>query len=203
MKKIIAATTMAGILLSTHAFASGYRIPEQSMASAALSGAYIANDFGADASFNNPANMGWTGEGWQTDANLTYINLTSVKYTDSRSSTLDGKSEDENFLLPQLHMVSPDMYNFRVGISMIVPAGLTKRWEDPFPRTFAENFTLKVIEVSPSVSYTFGRKYAVAAGVRLLRADGKVVSNGTVASYSDASALNPALPCRQCRQMWS
>ncbi len=187
MKKIIALTSMVGIFLASQALASGYRIPEQSMTSVALSGAYIANALGADASYHNPANMGWTGEGWQTDANFTYINLASTKYTDTRTSAafnFDGKAEDENFLLPQLHLVSPDLNNFRVGVSVVIPAGLSKRWKNQYATLFAENFSLQVTEISPSVSYTLADKYAVAGGIRIIRAEAKAVSNGTISFQS-------------------
>ncbi len=178
MKKIIALTSVAGLLVASQALASGYRIPEQSMSSTALSGAYVANAFGADASYYNPANMGWAGEGWQTDANLTFIRLSRTNYQDNRSPAMSGKAEEENFLVPQLHLVSPDISNARIGISVVSPAGLAKRWKNQYASLFSENFSLKVLEVSPSVSYTLADKYSIAAGFRLLKADAKAMSKG-------------------------
>lgn len=181
MQKKIAVIAMTGLFLATSAWGSGYRIPEQSVNSTALCAAYVANATSADASYFNPANMGWLNkDSWSADLSLTFINLAKIDYTDSRSATYNGESKAENFLLPQIHLVSPDLNNFRLGLSIVEPAGLAKRWEQPYPKTFAQDFTLQVVELSPSISYTMADKYGVAAGVRMLRTRGTVVSNGAV-----------------------
>ncbi|MDH5299638.1 MAG: outer membrane protein transport protein, partial [Desulfobulbaceae bacterium] len=56
------------------------------------------------------------------------------------------------------------------------PAGLSKRWDESFPRESAEDFTLKVMEANPTFSYKFCDKFAMGAGLRLLYADGEVRS---------------------------
>ncbi len=181
MKRKIAALGMAGLFFSASAWGSGYRIPEQSVNSTALSGAYVANASSGDASYFNPANMGWLDQDrWSADLSLTYINLASIDYSDSRTDAYNGGSRSENFIAPQFHLVSPDFNHFRLGLSLVEPAGLAKRWEQPYPRTFAEDFTLKVVELNPVLSYTMADKYGVAVGIRLLRGEGKVVSRGTV-----------------------
>lgn len=181
MKRKIAALGLAGLFLATSASGSGYRIPEQSVNSTALSGAYVAHATSADASYFNPAHMGWLAQDqWSADLSLTYIGLARIDYTDNRASAYNGESKAENFVLPQLHLVSPDRNHFRLGLSVVEPAGLAKRWEQPFPRTFAEDFTLQVVELNPSLSYTMADKYGVAAGFRMLRGQGQVVSNGLV-----------------------
>ena len=59
MKKKIAFLALAGVFAAGTAYGSAFRIPEQSINSTALSGAYIANANGPDASYFNPANMSW------------------------------------------------------------------------------------------------------------------------------------------------
>jgi long-chain fatty acid transport protein len=159
--------------------ASGYRIPEQSLNSVALSAAYVANANGADASYYNPANMAFMGQGAYTEMALTYINLPKVRYTDAASSVYNGESKEEQFLMPNLHYVSPAVGDWRFGLSITAPAGLSKRWDDIFPRATAQEFTLKVIEVNPTASYKFSDQFAVGFGVRGVYTDGVVRSNAS------------------------
>ena len=126
--------TLTGLVLlaaSGTALASGYRIPEQSVNSTARAGGYVAHTPGADASYFNPANMAWLDPKAQIEANATWIHLTSIEYTDSRTSLYHGDSEKENFLVPTLFAVSPDYNGLRAGFSFTAPGGLSKRWQDP------------------------------------------------------------------------
>lgn len=187
MKKKIAVTGLALLFTAGAAHASGYRIPEQSVNSTALSGAYVAGATGADTSYYNPANMAWLENRGYLEAGMTWINLESISYTDNRTPLYNGKSEDENFLLPTLFAVSPDYHNFRVGLSLTYPAGLSKQWSQPYPRTFAEEFSLTVVEFSPSVSYQINDMFSLAGGVRIVYADAKVRSAGMIAPGVTAS----------------
>lgn len=167
-------------LVAGPAYASGYRIPEQSINSVALSNAYVANTNGADTSYYNPARMAWLDNKWQSEFSLLYINLPSIEYTHNGDPTKNSGSRDENFLLPNIHIVSPEYNNFRFGLSVVYPYGLSKRWDNALPQTSAEEFTLKVYEFNPTVSYKINDKLSVAAGARMLYSDGKVKSNGIV-----------------------
>jgi long-chain fatty acid transport protein len=176
MKKEIVLLALAGVFAAGTAYGSAFRIPEQSINSTALSGAYIANANGPDASYFNPANMSWAEDRWQLEADLTYINLSHINYEDNRTSFLDGSSGTENFFLPQLHVVSKDYNNFRFGFSLTYPFGLTKKWNDLFTSASAKNFTLEVIEANPTISYKVSDIFSIAAGVRIIKSEGKVKS---------------------------
>jgi len=180
MKKTLLLTA-ALTLVAGPAFASGYRIPEQSINAVALSNAYVANANSADASYYNPANMSWLPDKWQSELNLSYINLPSVEYTASNpaASATNSGSRTEDFLVPTLYLVSPEYNNFRFGFSVTHPYGLSKRWDNAYPKATAEEFTLKVFEFNPTVSYKISDKLSVAAGARMLYSDGKVKSNGS------------------------
>ena len=177
MKKKILAVAAMGIMAAGTAHASGYRIPEQSINGVALSNAYIAHTEGPDTAYYNPANMGWQEDRWQMEVSASYINLPHIDYTDYRSSTLDGSSQTENIVVPMFHAVSPDYNNFRFGFAFVVPYGLSKRWNDPFPRTSSEEFTLKVFEANPSLSYKFCDWFGLAAGARILHTTGNTVKS--------------------------
>jgi long-chain fatty acid transport protein len=163
--------------------ASGYKIPEQSVNSTALAGADVANVHGADAAYSNPANMAFMDDGQHIEGALTYIHLTSIDYEGTvRGAPADASSEKENFLLPALHYVGEAYGDFRFGASLTVPAGLSKRWQEGGPsQLIAEEFTLKVIELNPVVSYKVTDELAIAAGVRAVYSEGVVKSSGTTA----------------------
>ncbi len=180
MKKRISVIALASMFVAGSAMASGWRIPEQSVDSTAKAGANIASSTRADASYYNPANMAWLEDTWHVQLDATYIYLSKIDYDDDRSSTMDGESESENFFVPTGFMVTPSYGGARFGLSITAPAGLSKQWKDPWPKTFAEEFTLEVIEVNPTVSYSFGKMVSVAAGPRMLYAKAKVKSDGTI-----------------------
>jgi long-chain fatty acid transport protein len=181
MKKTIAVAALAVLWAAGSASAAGYRVPEQSVDSTAKAGANIASASGADASYFNPANMAWMAEDkWQVEGDLTYIHLPSISYDDNRTAAYDGESKKENFLLPTVFMVSPEVNNFRFGFSVTAPYGLAKRWEQPYPRTFAEEYSLKVFDINPTVAYKFCEYFSIAAGPRLLYSSAQVSSNGVV-----------------------
>jgi len=181
MKKtlIVAAALVVG---AGAAHASGWRIPEQSVNSTARAGGYVAYTPAADATYYNPANMSWLEDRAYLQADLTWIHLTSIDYTDNRSSLYDGSSEEEDFLVPTFFAVSPYYGNFRFGFSFTAPGGLSKEWKDPYPRTFAEEFTLKIFEANPTVSYKFCDQFSASFGLRGIYADGVVKSYGMTSS---------------------
>ena len=180
-------TVRVATLLSLSAatlLASGYRIPEQSLNSVALSAAYVAGANGADASYYNPANMSFMENGAYTEVALTYINLQKVNF-EGTSASMNGDSKEEEFLMPNLHYVSPMMGNWRYGLSITAPAGLSKRWDEAFSKATAEEFTLKVIEVNPTVSYLVNDQLSLGFGLRGVYTDGVVKSNASNALTRD------------------
>ena len=186
MNKTIGVAGLILLAATGSAFASGYRIPEQSVNSTARAGGYVAYTPGPDATYFNPANMSWLENRAQFEADATWIHLSSIKYTDS-DPTRNGSSLEENFFMPTFFAVSPEYNKFRFGLSVTAPAGLSKEWKEAYPRTSAEEFSLAVFEVNPTLSYKFCEKFSVGAGVRAVYAAGKVKSNGMVASGITAS----------------
>lgn len=167
--------TRAAVLLSLSVatlFGAGYKIPEQSLNSTALSAAYVANARGADASYYNPANMAFSPGGSDLEIAFTYIGLSKVKYTDTTGFTNESKSEQ--FFVPTFHYMSPQFNNWRFGLSLVAPGGLSKRWEDSYAKSTAQEFTLKIFELNPTASYKINDKFAVGFGLRAVYTDGKV-----------------------------
>ena len=163
-------------IASSVVMAGGYKLPEQSLNSMALAAAYVAHTTGADAAYYNPANMSFMGEKQYIEGGISLVHLPSNVYTSVGG--LSGESEEENLLVPNIHYVSAPMGNFRWGASLVVPGGLTKRWETPYQKASAEEFTLEVIEFSPTLSYKVSDDLSVAGGIRIVYTDGIVKSNG-------------------------
>jgi long-chain fatty acid transport protein len=179
MKKKISVLALASMFVAGSAMASGWRIPEQSVDSTAKAGANIASSTRADAAYFNPANMAWMEDTFHLEVDATYLYLSEIDYEDSRTlpANADGSSEEEHFFIPTGFMVSPSYGGARFGLAIVAPFGLSKRWKDPYPKSFAEEFSLTVIEVNPTVSYSFGKMVSIAAGPRMLYADAKVKSS--------------------------
>lgn len=179
MKKKISVLALASIFAAGSAMASGWRIPEQSVDSTAKAGANVASSTRADAAYYNPANMAWLEDTWQVQLDATWIHLYEIDYTDARtpSSFRSGSSEAENFYVPTGFFVSPSFGGARVGLAITAPAGLSKRWKHGYPKAYAEEFSLEVIEVNPTVSYSFGNMVSIAAGPRMLYSKATVTSN--------------------------
>lgn len=76
--------------------------------------------------------------------------------------------------------VSPDYNNFRFGFSLTAPAGLSKRWQAPYPRVYAEEFTLKVFDLNPTVSYKFNDRFSIGAGLQAVYTSGKVKNDAVL-----------------------
>ena len=179
MKNTILKITSLSLLTSSLLLASGWRLPESSSRSTALSGAYIANSNGADATYYNPANMSFNKNAYQLEIGLMNVSLPSMKYKDNTNTALDGKSQKESTLIPSLFFTTKDYNNVRYGFSVTVPGGLTRRWETPYQKTYAQEFALKIVEFNPSISYKVSNKLSIAGGLRAIYSNGVVKSDGT------------------------
>ncbi len=170
-KSIVLSVVTSGVLM-----AGAYKLPEQSLNSMALGAAYVAHTTQADTAYFNPANMAFMGEKQYVDGALTLIHLPSNTYT--LVDPYSGESEIENIVAPTMHYVSAPMGDFRWGVSMVVPGGLTKRWETPYQKLYAEEFTLKNVEINPVVSYRVNEQFAIGGGLRVVYSEGVVKSDG-------------------------
>ncbi|MGE4396131.1 MAG: OmpP1/FadL family transporter [Sulfurimonas sp.] len=167
------------LMLGSALFAGGYKIPETSLNSVSLSSANVAHALGADAAYYNPANMIFMKNEAVMEANLMYIGLSDVNY---KAAGIDIESKRENFIVPSLHYVSQEIGGARFGLSIVSPAGLSKRWDDAPALYSAQEFTLKTVEINPSAALSIGDKVAIALGFRAIYTEGVVRSTSPIAS---------------------
>lgn len=180
MKKI----TLLSLITASVLIAGGYKIPEVSLNAVALSAANVAHSSGADAAYYNPANMVFMKDEQTVENDLTYIGLSDTNYQGSYTYSaglggatlpnVDTNAKKENFFIPTLHYVSGDVSGARYGLSIVAPAGLSKRWNEQPAQANAEEFTLQTIEINPTVALPIGDKFAVAIGLRAIYSSGVV-----------------------------
>ena len=193
MKRYLKGTLLLGAAVAG-LNAAGYKLPEQSISSMALGAAYVAHTTGADSAYYNPANMAFMEKDRQfVEGELTWVHLPAIDFSGEQlfkvsiggfpftiSKPADGDSKVENIPVAHFFYVSPAFGNWRFGMSVTAPGGLSKRWDDPVQKLFAEEFTLKIIEANPSVSYRINDQWSIGAGLRMVYTDGIVKSDGTV-----------------------
>jgi len=166
------------VVTSVVVMAGGYKIPEQSLNSMGLGAAYVAHTMGADTVYFNPANMVSMEDKQYVAGAVTLARLPETKY--SLMAPYSGHSETENILIPNFHYVGNAIGDFRWGVSMVAPGGLTKRWETAFQKATAEEFTLKIIELNPSIAYKVTDNFSVGAGIRIIYSEGIVKSDSSL-----------------------
>jgi long-chain fatty acid transport protein len=181
MKKLLKLTTLS-VVATTAIYAGGYKIPEVSTNGAALSAANVAHGHGADAAYYNPANMVFMADEHNLEADLIYIGLDATNYKGSgRNAGVYIDAESENFFIPSLNYVSPKLGNARLGLSVVVPGGLTKRWSDSPAVDKAEEFSLEVVEINPTIALPLSDTLAFAFGFRMIYSEG-IVKSSSIAS---------------------
>jgi len=177
--------TSCSLIAATAMYAGGYKIPETSTNAVALGAANIAhNHNNADAAYYNPAKMIFMSDKNHIEADLIYIGLDKVNYKGTVNGTATNEnSESESFIIPSLHYVSSKLgeNNTRVGVSVVVPAGLSKRWNGPQGIKKAQEFTLEIIEINPTVAYQISENAGFAVGLRAVYSSG-IVKNMAAAS---------------------
>ncbi|SFZ97517.1 Outer membrane protein assembly factor YaeT precursor [hydrothermal vent metagenome] len=186
MNNIIKTLALSAVASSV-VMAGGYKIPEQSLNSMALGAAYVAHTTHADTSYFNPANMVFMGEKQYIEGGVTLAHLPSQNF----ASMAD--SETENILMPNFHYVSAPMGDWRWGVSLTAPGGLTKRWDDKLGigKAFAEEFTLKAVELNPTISYKVMDNFSIGGGVRIIYSEGIVKSDSSRLSSNTHPPADP------------
>ena len=178
MSKIIKSCVLS-VITSSVVMAGGYKIPEQSLNSMALGAAYVAHTTGADTAYYNPANMAFMdADKSYVEGGITLAHLPSNVYT--LIPPYSGESNTEDILIPNMHYVSKPIGDFRWGVSLTAPGGLTKRWDTLYQKAFAEEFTLKVVELNPSISYKVADNFSIGGGLRFIYSEG-VIKNDALA----------------------
>ncbi len=193
MKNLLKLTSIS-LIATTAIYAGGYKIPETSTNAVALGAANIAhNHNNADAAYYNPAKMIFMTDENHIEADLMYIGLEKVKYKGTVHGTAtDESSQSEDFIIPTLHYVSGALgeNGVRVGLSIVVPGGLSKRWSGKQGIQTAKEFTLEALEINPTVAFKLSDTLGFAVGLRAVYSSGIVKSSAAISRDMNGDNLN-------------
>ncbi len=164
-------TLTLSLILSSALFGAAYQIPNNSINSAALATANVANAHGADAAYYNPANMVYNTDNHEIETSVTYVLLSSINYKSS-DGNFDVDSKKHTVFIPSFHYVSKPLNDagVRVGFSLVAPAGLTREWEDFPASASAKKYALETMEFNPTVAIPVTKDFSMAFGFRYVRA---------------------------------
>jgi len=186
MKKLLFLSVITSSLIN----ASAYKLPEQSIAGTALSAANIANCSGADCAYYNSANISFLDDNQEyLESGLTFVHLPRVSYDGLNNLfgnwvEASAKTKVENVAIPYLHYVSKAYGSLRYALSITVPGGLTKRWDSPIQKLYAQEFSLKTVQLNPSLSYKINDNFSFSIGADIVYSEGKVYSDGNDANLA-------------------
>jgi len=192
MKNLLLKLTTFSLIASSAIYANGYKVPENSVSSVSLLAANIAHSSGADTAYYNPANMAFMKDENNLDVGLTLISVDASNFKGSANgmNNLNIDAESELPIIPSIHFVSSKYNNFTFGFSMVVPSGVTKEWEVRPAKDSAEQFTLEVVELNPTVAYKINNKMAIALGLRALKSSGIVKSSSTASRDMEGDSFD-------------
>lgn len=111
---------------------------------------------------------------WQLETSLTVLHLPKIEYTDDRGSSFNGHSEEELFYLPLVHVATEQFGKLRYGFSLIYPFGLSKQWQQVYPKSYAEEFSLLTVEANPTFAYQATDWFSIGGGLRVVYGKGEV-----------------------------
>lgn len=193
MKNQLIKITSLSILASAMLCAGGYKITTSSVNSVALGGASIAHSISADAAYYNAANMSFLENKNLFEFNLAYLGLSATNYkgTVTGDATIHNiDAESDSSIIPSIYFISEEIKGIRLGLSITVPAGSSKKWS-VFPAVYsAKEFSLKAIEMNPTLSYKIADNISIAAGIRVISSSGIVESSASASRELEGNSMD-------------
>lgn len=194
---LTSALLLIGSTLSVQAYAQGFALSEQNIASlgAAHAGrAALAQD--ASVIYTNPAAL------TQLTARQVTTNATFIKaYTDIQDpagTPASPPATNDGDMVPHVEIASAflalpmqsSVEGLSVGVGFYAPYGLATNYEDTFQgRAFGDKSKVKVMTLQPTMAYALSPTLSIGAGVSINRADGELTAGlaalpSTVIGYS-------------------
>jgi len=150
--------------------ASGFRVPEVSVAGTAASNALVATTDELGSIAYNPAAISFH-EGRHVMAGINSVSYDTV-VTPSGGTRTEGNGED-NFLIPNLLVSTTGDNNLGFALLVNSPFGLETRWPDETFPQFAgaadplepQLSRIKMFNINPNVSYKINKDSSIALGI--------------------------------------
>lgn len=140
-------------LIANMAYASGFRLTEQSLNGTALSSAYIAGAYGADSSYYNPANMGLDdNDKYELEVNGTLIYIPSFDFTaESRDKGMNVNCSGILCSIAGAVVGGWGQYGGKVGDV----EGHAKKTLQPVPKIFFKTRTYEILGLKSNFGISF------------------------------------------------
>lgn len=160
-------------VLSVSINASGFRLPETSIAGTALANAVVANPELPGALPYNPATMAFQKEGQIVGGVIIVQPDISVKPDAGTASISQG---DTNVLVPNIFVTKHIDSDWSWGVGINAPFGLETKWKAGTFSTFAlggalgaalepEHSKIKMLNINPNVAYQLNANTSLAFGI--------------------------------------
>ena len=149
------------LVFTASVYASGFRIPETSVAGTGLANAIVANYKEIGSIPYNPANMSFIdGRNLQFGA----AQVSSELHVEPDSGIATDSIHDTTLLIPHYYYISTLDNTWSYGLNINVPFGLETKWPDETFTSFAgpldplepEASSLHMVNFNPNVSYRSG-----------------------------------------------
>ena len=165
------------VLLPAAGFASGFRIPEYSIAGMSLSNAVVANTEVKGAMTYNPAVMSMQEE--RRSAAIGFMNIMLDLHVRPENGVATDSQGDDSVTVPNFYYMSKVSPNWAWGLGLQAPFGLETKWpagtfqlfsaSPPLPAVIAglepETSKLEVANLTPNVSYRLNENNSVSIGI--------------------------------------
>ena len=148
--------------------AGGFMIPHQSAKGLGLGNAMTAGVNDPSAVYYNPAALGEI-EGNNALVTGTYAGVYNSVENSGRRAV---NKHDDNFLATAFANYHIPDSDFTIGIGSYTPFGLATTYDREFTRFAAERTELKIIYVTPALSWQPSKYFAIGAGASFVRASG-------------------------------
>lgn len=171
--QILKYVLMANIVfLSSASMASGFRLPESSVAGMSLSSAVVANTDVKGAMIYNPAIMSIQDERRTVTLGLMNINLDL--HVDPELGNATDSLGDNSISIPNFYYMSKVSKKWAWGLGLYAPFGLETKWPAGTFGLFnalgagalePEQSKIEVVNLTPNVSYLINTNNSVSVGI--------------------------------------
>lgn len=167
-RAIATAITMAlGWAASAHA--AGFGLFEAGTRAMGMAGAFTAQADDGSAMFHNVAGLAFA-EKREFLVGATYITFSEASFDGADPYPGEGVSEEQTTLSeypPHAYWVQPLSGEWRFGLGLYAPFGLTTEWEDPASfsgRYLSTRAALRVFDLNPSLAWQVTPNFGIGVG---------------------------------------
>ncbi|WP_455221135.1 OmpP1/FadL family transporter [Kaarinaea lacus] len=160
------------VFLSTASMASGFRLPESSIAGMSLSNAVVANTDVKGAMIYNPAIMSIQDE--RRTVTLGLMNINFDLHVDPELGNATDSLGDNSISIPDFYYMSKVSKKWAWGLGLYAPFGLETNWPAGTFGLFnalgagalePEQSKIEVVNLTPNVSYLINENNSISVGI--------------------------------------